>query len=142
MRTRDDSSLEKFLHINVTIPDLDFEKWQIYFTTTTSRAIAGLPEEASFKNAATIGRLINLIRPLLGTPRLLKSFGRHLFEKVRSPARYVEPADIYGLCTIEATNPRLYSWIAANRHKLLKGEQFDPPKDAVWGPDKTLTMGE
>ena len=60
MRTRDDSSLEKFLHINVTIPDLDFEKWQIYFTTTTSRAIAGLPEEASFKNAATIGRLISV----------------------------------------------------------------------------------
>lgn len=123
MFTKDEQTLEKFIDFHVLIPDLDAEKWHSYFYKIVDAVLESLPgklDESDIRSISEVSLKFNeIIRPILPTPRLIKSFGRHLREKLNSPAVFVNSIDLICLTVIQTANPRLYSWISNNRNLLI-----------------------
>lgn len=123
MFTKDEQTLEKFIDYHVLIPDLDAEKWRSYFYKIVDAVLESLPgklDESDIRSISEVSLKFNeIIRPILSTPRLIKSFGRHLREKLNSPAVFVNSIDLICLTVIQTSNPRLYSWISNNRNLLI-----------------------
>ncbi len=123
MFTKDEQTLEKFIDHHVLIPDLDVEKWQIYFykiVNTVLESLASRVDDSDIRSLSEMSFEFNgKIRHILPTPRLIKSFGRHLREKLNSPAVTVNIIDLMCLTVIQTANPRLYSWISNNRDLLI-----------------------
>ncbi|MDO8445242.1 MAG: hypothetical protein Q7T53_03905 [Deltaproteobacteria bacterium] len=123
MFTKDEQTLEKFIDYHVLIPDLDVEKWQTYFYKIVNTVLASLASRIDDSDIRSLSEMSfefnGKIRHILPTPRLIKSFGRHLREKLNSPAVTVNIIDLMCLTVIQTANPRLYSWISNNRDLLI-----------------------
>lgn len=62
------------------------------------------------------------IRPALFTPRLIKSFGRHLKQNLNNENSHSKNINFFDhilLTLIQTVNPKLYSWISQNRRYLI-----------------------
>ncbi len=123
MITKDERSLERYIDVHILIPDLDLEKWELFFRNVVNIVIEGFLPNIDKDELSSISEafyeICSIIKPILITPRQIKSFGRHLFEKLNSPAITINFVDLFCLTVIQASNPRLYSWLSDNRLLLI-----------------------
>ncbi len=99
------------------------EKWEAYFRKIVDVVLKNRKSLIDIKELESLSEafieISALIKPILITPRQIKSFGRHLLEKLNSPAITINFIDLFCLTVIETANPRLYSWISQNRFLFI-----------------------
>lgn len=128
MFTADESSLEKYVDVHVYVPPIDMEKWDVFFHDIVSYVskevgvCVGYSNENAFYE--TVKYVSVYLRPVLSTPRDLKSFGRNLLNRLKTPARTLNAVDLVCIVAIETKNPRLFDWIARNRINLVESRSL------------------
>lgn len=123
MFTKDENNLEKFIDFHVMIPELDFERWDVVFKKLVVPVLEIFnldPTRYEYSNfVQCYSELSCLLQPILRTPRSIKSFARHLSDKLNKPTRNLNFIDLFCLTAIQATNPRLHTWLSGRRIYLI-----------------------
>ena len=104
MFTADEKNLEKFIDVHISIPPLDGERWENFFNQIIKNIFSSHREIIEEEQIELLNYAFDeikfYIKPLLVTPRLIKTFGRHLEEKLQSPANTVNIIDMVCLTVI------------------------------------------
>jgi len=126
MFTKDESSLERYITYSIVLPPLNGEKWLEYLYKIINRVFEINkdildPLELKYLETSSITLLLfDLLETILNTPRKIKLMGRHLDQKLKTPANSIFIYDLILLSSIQAGNPKLFSWISQNRRILIE----------------------